>query len=65
MNAKTQILAENVTAGMHIIPTGRKQAVEVLMADNHASADRFQFGCYGKGFTVHSANRGEFVTVTN
>lgn len=63
MNAKIQIPAENITVGMKIIPAGRKQAIEVITADNFAHADRFQFGCMGKGFTVQGAKRGEMVTV--
>lgn len=63
VNAKTQVLAENVTVGMKIIPAGRKKALEVIMADNFAHADHFAFGCMGQGFTVQGAKRGEYVTV--
>lgn len=41
-----------VVPGMMIIPTGRKQAVEVLTIDNFANPNRYQIGHYGKGFNV-------------
>lgn len=63
MNAKIQMAAENITAGMKIIPAGAKKPVEVISADNWNNEGRYQFGCMGKGFSVHSAAAGELVTV--